>query len=236
MSGEADPRPDERPDGGAADSRIPPGAYFPKPDYEGAAARAKLRRGILATAAAAGVTGALALALAARPHVRPPAPAPTAVPVQTAALPPEVIEPLRRVPALEPDREACPRSERDPDDATVLARLTPSARAFYLQSKAVRATYECSHPYKHFILQGYSLATMDAEGYFHHAPAGYGERRAGGFYRLVKDCKTRVTIERVYLDTSAGYTGLGAGDYYRDQCELDGTADTYYVESPTKPE
>src|SRR3989344_988805 len=56
---------------------------------------------------------------------------------------------------------------REPDESCVLTLLNKDGKNFYAQSKAIRATYPASHPYKKFLLIGFSLSQIDREGYFH---------------------------------------------------------------------
>jgi len=137
---------------------------------------------------------------------------------------------------------------RDGDENEILLLLNEEGKEFYDQSKAIRATYSENHPYKHFLLIGFSLEYMDPEGYF-HPPAGrncfvpnpalYSDIPSvipDQFYRYVKDCATKVTIQRQVIDTTAGYMNYVGRDRYQEQCIEDGSFDNYYVESTKKLE
>ncbi|MFA6146170.1 MAG: peptidoglycan-binding domain-containing protein [Patescibacteria group bacterium] len=137
---------------------------------------------------------------------------------------------------------------RDGNENEILLLLNDEGKKFYAQSKAVRDTYSGNHPYKHFLLIGFSVDYMDQEGYF-HPPAGrncfvpnpdlYSDIPSiipDKFYRYVKDCANKITIQRQVLDTTGGYMNYIGRDRYQEQCIDDGSFDNYYVESTKKLE
>src|SRR5437773_467623 len=89
---------------------------------------------------------------------------------------------------------------------------------------------------------------LDENGYLHLQPGNNGyapnpqlyknipNTVPSVFYRYVKDCATKTTIERQVIDTSGGYGNYIGGDRYQEQCIGDGSFDAYYVESGTSLE
>ncbi|MEZ0261017.1 MAG: hypothetical protein ACAH80_08405 [Alphaproteobacteria bacterium] len=127
------------------------------------------------------------------------------------------------------------------DEAELLKRLNPEAQEFFKQSMAVRAEYPENHPYKHFNRDrdnNSEIDTMDADGYLWLVPiyVPRNETHTPVMYRLVKDCKTKKTIERQIIDISYGYGNVTLTDRYQQQCIQDGTMDNYYVESSSPPD
>lgn len=144
---------------------------------------------------------------------------------------------------------SCPR---EPEEEDILARLNESGKQFYYQSKAIRDTYSDNHPYKKFLLISYSLEHLGPDGYFRNLSGEKGGTNCfvpnpslysdiptvipDQFYRYVKDCPTRTTIQRQIIDTTGGYLNYIGRDRYSEQCILDGSFDVYYVESIEKLE
>ncbi len=154
---------------------------------------------------------------------------------------------LQKAPKVE-DRAGDKVRARDGNEEEVLAILNKKGKEFYFKSKEIRDGYSDRHGYKHFLLIGYSLNEMDEEGYFHHSPGAteyvpnpalYPDiptDRPNKFYRYVKDCATKETIQRQVLDMTTGYANFIGSNRYQQQCIMDGSFDNYYVESATKLE
>lgn len=133
----------------------------------------------------------------------------------------------------------------DDDEQALLKGLNPPAQAFFKKSMALRAEYPEEHPYKHFNRDrdnNGEIDVMDADGYLWLVPRRdvyTPSRPVEGeqvMYRLVKDCKTKQTIERQVIDITHGYGNIMMKDRYREQCIDDGTMDNYYVESNSPPD
>lgn len=142
-----------------------------------------------------------------------------------------------------------------PGEDALLNGLTPEAKIFFKRSIEIRKSYVEANAYKNFQRdrdRDGKIDAMDQYGYLHLKtenpisnnytpnPDLYGDsipkEIPAVFYRYVKDCKTRETIERQIIDTTAGYQNYIGGDRYEQQCILDDSADQYYLESKTKLE
>lgn len=131
------------------------------------------------------------------------------------------------------------------DETSLLKALNESGKSFFTKSMSIRAQYSESSPYKHFQRDrdgDGNIDVMDANGYLHLYPGGgYSPNPAlynnipseipPSFYRYIKDCKTKVTIERQMIFTKNGYKNYIGDDRYEQQCLLDGSSDQFYVES-----
>lgn len=141
-------------------------------------------------------------------------------------------------------------SEEDREGALFL-NLSPAAQVFFQRSVKIRAGYTEADAYKNFLRDrdgDGEIDVMDRDGYLHLRtgdngyfanPAlyvGFVSPSPEVFYRYVRDCKTRQTIERQMIETNGEYKNFTGGDRYQQQCILDGTADEYYVESRQKLE
>jgi len=130
----------------------------------------------------------------------------------------------------------------------LLAGLSESGRQFFSHSMEMRTRYAQSRAYKYFERDRDTdgkIDVMDANGYLHLYPGnnGYAPNSKlyenvpssvpGFFYRYVKDCETRITIERQVIYTIGGYANYIGSDRYSAQCIADGSPDNYYVESAT---
>ena len=123
----------------------------------------------------------------------------------------------------------------------LLRNLTPEAQAWFTQSIKVRAGWPDTPdwPNKYFQRDrdgdGF-IDQMDERGYLHIVPNRGGSGEPASFYRYLKDCRTRVTVERQEVLVTAGYDGgfvtqeRPYEDLYEFHC-FDGTFDTYYVDS-----
>jgi hypothetical protein len=133
----------------------------------------------------------------------------------------------------------------------LLNNLNPEAKNFFLRSLEIRSSYPPNADYKHFIGGYYSDGSrfeMTPDGYWILHPGLYPNINPGKFnpednrdgeqkyyYRYIKDCNTRETIERQVI-YKEGYGGPYLGDQYQAQCIGDRSFDTYYFESNTKLE
>lgn len=138
-----------------------------------------------------------------------------------------------------------PAKAADDDEEKLLQGLHPPAQAFFRQSMAVRAEYPENHPYKHFNRDrdgDGKVDVMDAAGYLWLVPPGRialdddDLQTPRVLYRLVKDCKTKLTVERQVIDLMSGYGNTTFTDRYQQQCIDDGTMDNYYVETSSPPD
>lgn len=128
------------------------------------------------------------------------------------------------------------------DEKDLLINLSPEAKNFFRRSIEIRREYPDSSPFKIFVRdrdRDGLIDVMDTGGYLHLTPR-WSASQVGSvpgvpsvFYRYVRDCPTRETIERQIIDTSYGYANYGGADRYEEQCINDGSFDAYYVESLT---
>jgi hypothetical protein len=132
-------------------------------------------------------------------------------------------------------------------ELSLLNGLTPAAQSFFKNSIEIRKSYQEYNAYKHFLRDRDSngqIDVMDADGYLHLNPPGGYEPNPDLyqnipktiptiFYRYVKDCATKTTIERQIISTSNSYSNYIGSDRYQEQCIGDGSYDNYYVESKT---
>lgn len=139
----------------------------------------------------------------------------------------------------------------DNDETPLLQGLSPGAQKFFQRSAEVRAGYAETDAYRHFLRDrdgDGKIDVMDRDGYLHLQtgfngyvanPALYGGAPTSSpavFYRYVRDCRTKETLERQVIVTDHNYLNYIGGDRYEQQCVLDGTPDEYYVESLQKLE
>ncbi|TAL27604.1 MAG: hypothetical protein EPN97_17210 [Alphaproteobacteria bacterium] len=140
---------------------------------------------------------------------------------------------------------------QDDREGALFLNLSPAAQQFFQRSVEIRAGYAEGDAYKHFLRDrdgDGKIDVMDKDGYlrlrtgdngYATNPAFYGRTASSSpeiFYRYVRDCETRQTIERQAIETNGEYKNFVGGDRYQQQCVLDGTADEYYVESRQKLE
>lgn len=128
-----------------------------------------------------------------------------------------------------------------PDEEELFRGLSEEAKSFFTISRETRRHYDDSNLYKSFFRdrdRDGLVDTMDSGGYLHLTPRWLAFRSTSSlsgipavFYRYVKDCPTRETIERQIIDTSYGYGNYQGTDRYREQCIKDNSFDLYYVES-----
>ncbi|OGE85085.1 MAG: hypothetical protein A3J48_02835 [Candidatus Doudnabacteria bacterium RIFCSPHIGHO2_02_FULL_46_11] len=150
--------------------------------------------------------------------------------------------------ALVEDSQPCqiePMEEKD-----ILECINLEDQNYFIRSMEIRANYPDDSAYKNLIhyLAHPTVQYLDSEGYVHLMPDNYAYypnpdfyssipvESPQFFYRYVKDCVTRETILRTKIDTSLDYHNYIGSDRYEQQCIMDGSMDTYYVESTTKLE
>jgi hypothetical protein len=140
---------------------------------------------------------------------------------------------------------------QDDREGALFRNLSPAAQKFFQRSVEIRAGYTEAEAYKHFLRDrdgDGKIDIMDRDGYlrlrtgdngYAANPDFYGHTPAASpevFYRYIKDCKTKQTIERQRIETNGQYMNFVGGDRYEQQCVMDGSADAYYVESLQKLE
>jgi hypothetical protein len=127
----------------------------------------------------------------------------------------------------------------------IIDELSPQARAFFTESMKIRACYPDKNLYKHFSRDRDNdgkIDQMNSDGYLILGPAlsriteTTDAKKATVFFRYVKDCATKRTIERQIINSLGGYgpsgdVRTGTTDLYERQCIFDGSFDNYYVES-----
>jgi len=132
-----------------------------------------------------------------------------------------------------------PTTEKD-----ILSCLTAEAQKYWQRSMEIRTIYPLDNNYKNLItyLNHSTVQYLDKDGYVHITPdnthipnpylyGGATTQIPNSFYRDVKDCSTKETILHTIISSELGYQNYVGGDRYEQQCILDGSMDTYYVES-----
>lgn len=122
--------------------------------------------------------------------------------------------------------------------------LNEEGKAFLTKAIEVRADLPEGNDYKYMVWRKDRLQQIkrmiDKDGYLHLNPTHFdmSDPFTGNnvIYRYVKDCKTKVTLQRQIINLSEGYGNISGGDRYKEQCINDGSMDTYYLESYTRLE